>query len=64
MAGFEPTHNGVKVHCLTAWRHPITWGERWDLNPRQPVPQTGALPTELHSPFHLVRYQGIEPGTP
>ena len=22
MAGFEPTHNGVKVRCLTAWRHP------------------------------------------
>ena len=25
---------------------PISWGERWDLNPRQPVPQTGALPIE------------------
>ena len=22
MAGFEPTDNGVKVRCLTAWRHP------------------------------------------
>ena len=22
VAGFEPTHNGVKVRCLTAWRHP------------------------------------------
>lgn len=22
MAGFEPTNNGVKVHCLTTWRHP------------------------------------------
>ena len=29
---------------------PKLWGERWDSNPRQPVPQTGALPTELHSP--------------
>ena len=19
LAGFEPAHNGVKVHCLTAW---------------------------------------------
>ncbi len=27
------------------------WGERWDSNPRQPVPQTGALPTELRSPY-------------
>ena len=26
------------------------WGDRRDLNPRQPVPQTGALPTELRSP--------------
>ena len=22
MAGFEPTDTGVKVLCLTAWRHP------------------------------------------
>ena len=22
VAGFEPTHAGVKVPCLTAWRHP------------------------------------------
>ena len=29
---------------------PVLWGERWDSNPRQPVPQTGALPTDLRSP--------------
>ena len=29
----------------------LIWGERWGSNPRQPVPQTGALPTELHSPL-------------
>ena len=23
LAGFEPTHRGVKVHCLTAWLQPI-----------------------------------------
>ena len=22
VAGFEPTNNGVKVRCLTPWRHP------------------------------------------
>src|SRR5579862_6533367 len=22
VAGFEPTHGGVKVRCLTAWLHP------------------------------------------
>lgn len=25
VAGFEPTDAGVKVPCLTAWRHPIIW---------------------------------------
>ena len=27
------------------------WGERWGSNPRQPEPQSGALPTELRSPY-------------
>ena len=26
------------------------WGGRWDLNPRQPESQSGALPTELRPP--------------
>ena len=26
------------------------WGGRWDSNPRQPEPQSGALPTELRPP--------------
>ena len=30
------------------------WGDRRDSNPRQPVPQTGALPTELRSPYVLM----------
>ena len=25
VAGFEPTHDGVKVRCLTAWLHPIIY---------------------------------------
>ena len=29
----------------------LKWGERSGSNRRQPVPQTGALPTELRSPF-------------
>ena len=28
-----------------------TWGERWESNPRQPEPQSGALPTELRPPY-------------
>ncbi len=27
------------------------WGDRWGSNPRQPEPQSGALPTELRSPL-------------
>ena len=22
VAGFEPTHDGIRIRCLTAWRHP------------------------------------------
>jgi hypothetical protein len=22
VAGFEPTNAGIKIQCLTAWRHP------------------------------------------
>src|SRR5579883_2991559 len=28
VAGFEPTHGGVKVRCLTTWLHPIGAGSR------------------------------------
>ena len=31
MAGFEPTNAGVKVPCLTAWRHPIAVPKRFAL---------------------------------
>ena len=36
-------------------------GERWDSNPRQPESQSGALPTELRSPY--TRLAGLEPAT-
>ena len=32
------------------------WGEWWDSNPRPPEPQSGALPSELHSPFQFVTH--------
>ena len=22
VVGFEPTHDGIRIHCLTAWRYP------------------------------------------
>ncbi len=34
-------------HC-----NPV-WGDRRDSNPRQPVPQTGALPAELRPPKQI-----------
>ena len=45
---FEPMNNSVSI-ALSLSDIPI-WVGRWDSNPRQPVPQTGALPTELHPP--------------
>ena len=24
VAGFEPAHDGIRIHCLTAWRYPNT----------------------------------------
>ena len=50
VAGFEPTHAGVKVPCLTAWLHPFIWdflplwqGQK-DLNPRMLESESSALP--------------------
>ena len=34
------------------------WGEWWESNPRPPEPQSGALPTELHSPY-TKHYRGL-----
>ena len=52
VAGFEPTHEGVKVPCLTAWLYPnkITKGDQWESNPRMPEPQSGVLTTSPRSP--------------
>ena len=50
--GIEPVTPWLKVKCSTDWANGSQlWGDRRDLNPRQPVPQTGALPTELRSPY-------------
>ena len=51
--GIEPVTPWLKVKCSTDWANgSYLWGDRRDLNPRQPVPQTGALPTELRSPYY------------
>ena len=39
------------------------WGDRWDSNPRRPESQSGALPTELRSPYsdsQIVNYPTIQ----
>ena len=66
MARLERANAGVKVLCLTAWRHPNVektrrtgsysrspdqWGGIRGSNPRHPEPQSGALPTELIPPY-------------
>ncbi len=44
-------------YMLTTWKHSnLKWGGRWDSNPRQPVPQTGALPTELRPPYYELNF--------
>lgn len=59
--GFEPSTPCSQSRCATRLRHAPKknprrcgagklWGERWDLNPRPPGPQPGALPTELLPP--------------
>ena len=36
VAGFEPTHEGVKVPCLTAWLYPKSEMEREGFEPPNP----------------------------
>ena len=53
VAGFEPTNDGVKVRCLTAWLYPKTqFGRVGDGNRthEMPEPQSGALTTSPHPP--------------
>ena len=52
VAGFEPTHAGVKVPCLTAWLHP--YAEKVDEG-------SGSSP----NPSSFVGWvKGLEPSTP
>ena len=55
VAGFEPTNDGVKVRCLTAWLYPNGLGDRGESNPRMSVPQTDALTTSPRSPSYYLK---------
>ena len=52
VAGFEPTHEGVKVPCLTAWLYPINIknGER---GIRTPEPEGADLQSAAFSLFAI-----------
>ena len=51
VAGFEPTHEGVKVPCLTAWLYPnILNGER---GIRTPEPEGADLQSAAFSLFAI-----------
>ncbi len=49
VAGFEPTHEGVKVPCLTAWLYPKN-GER---GIRTPEPEGADLQSAAFSHFAI-----------
>ena len=62
IAGFEPTSDGVKVRCLTAWRYPNINGAPLEIRPpgtwlRRPL----LYPTELKAQNLMERVKGIEP---
>ena len=48
--------SSVSTNSTTSARK---WGGRWDLNPRQPESQSGALPTELRPPLRCCIIQII-----
>ena len=49
VAGFEPTHEGVKVPCLTAWLYPNEMEESGfePLNPKERIYSPSRLATSL-----------------
>ena len=58
VAGFEPTHDGVKVRCLTAWRHPIMVGiARFEL--AAPCSQGRCATGLRYIPTYLVLHQRL-----
>ena len=50
---FQPSHSHLMAEAPEIGGGWGGWGGRRDLNPRQPEPQSGALPTELRPPFKV-----------
>ncbi len=62
VAGFEPTHEGVKVPCLNRWAYTPKIGRAngWEIEPRMPEP-TIPVREPLRHNRHGQGQQGIEP---
>ena len=60
MAGFEPTDTGVKVLCLTAWRHPIIYGVDDGTRTHNSRNHNPVL-CQLNYVHHMVWLKGFEP---
>lgn len=61
-AGLEPTTSSLLVNrstCYELLKH--NGGDWWDLNPRLPDSQSGALPAELQTPCVFAEVKGLEP---
>ena len=57
VAGLEPANAGVKVPCLTTWRHPNVYGSGLGERRREPEPM-------LRLSLELGWVKGLEPSTP
>ena len=54
-AGFEPTGDGVKVRCLTAWRRPKVFFI--ELKPPKELFSGFGDPSEIRTPDTLIKSQ-------
>ena len=62
LVGFEPTHNGVKVRCLTAWLQLNTMVEVKGFEPSASWSQTKhSTKLSYTSKYFMVRMTGLEP---
>ena len=61
--GFEPGHDGIKIHCLTAWLYPNKVAVRTGLEPATSC-VTGRHSNQLNYRTVMVTPTGFEPVLP
>ena len=77
VAGLEPTNDGIKTRCLTAWLYPnnilqMVRKERLELSRREALEPKSSVSTNSTTPPHtfilykikVVATAGLEPATP